>query len=164
MLQRSTDNLTTRILVPTGALGISFESDAFARGVNSHPNIICVDGGSTDSGPYYLGTATSKYSRAVTKAEWRQLMLARQRANVPLVIGTCGTCGTDASVDWMLDITREICEELGQKVRVAALYSSQSVEHVQQALGSGRVTPLEGAPEISAETLAQCTNIVALAG
>lgn len=163
-MRSNTSNQTTRVLVPTGALGISFTASAFARGVESKPDVICVDGGSTDSGPYYLGTGTSKYSRAVTKAEWRELMIARDKAQVPLVIGTCGTCGTDASVDWMLSITREIAEELGQTVKVATLYSSQPVERVQDALKSGRVTPLEPAPEISEESLAACSNIVALAG
>lgn len=164
MQQRNTSNQTTRVLVPTGALGISFTASAFARGVESKPDVICVDGGSTDSGPYYLGTATSKYSRAVTKAEWRELMIARDKAQVPLVIGTCGTCGADASVDWMLSITREIAEELGQTVKVALLYSSQPAERVQAALKAGRVTPLEPAPDISEESLAECANIVALAG
>jgi len=164
MQQRNTNNQTTRVLVPTGALGISFTASAFARGVESKPDVICVDGGSTDSGPYYLGTGTSKYSRAVTKAEWRELMIARDKAQVPLVIGTCGTCGADESVDWMLAITREIAEELGQTVKVATLYSSQPIERVQEALKAGLVTPLEPAPEISVASLAECTNIVALAG
>jgi hypothetical protein len=164
MQQRNTGNLTTRILVPTGALGISFSEQAFARGVNSKPDIICVDGGSTDSGPHYLGSGTSKYSRAVTKAEWRQLMIARAKAEVPLVIGTCGTCGADESVDWMLSITREIAEELGQTVKVATLYSSQPPERIKEALRDGRITPLAPAPDISESSLDECANIVALAG
>ncbi len=156
--------MTTRILVPTGALGISFSEEAFARGIAAKPDIICVDGGSTDSGPYYLGTGTSKYSRAATKEEWRRLMVAREEAGVPLVIGTCGTCGADSAVDWMLSITRELAEELGQKVKIAALYSSQRAEGVKTALQDGRIAPLSPAPDISGERLDQTENIVALAG
>lgn len=156
--------MATRILVPTGALGISFSEEAFARGVAAKPDIICVDGGSTDSGPFYLGTGTSKYSRAATKEEWRRLMVAREKAGVPLVIGTCGTCGADSAVDWMLSITRELAEELGQKVKIAALYSSQPATIVQTALEDGRIAPLSPAPEISAAVLDKTENIVALAG
>ena len=156
--------MTTRILVPTGALGISFSEEAFARGVAAKPDIICVDGGSTDSGPFYLGTGTSKYSRAATKEEWRRLMVARAQAGVPLVIGTCGTCGADDAVEWMLSITRELAEELDQKVKIAALYSSQPAAVVQTALRDGRVAPLSPAPEISDAALGQIENIVALAG
>ena len=53
--------MPTRVLVPTGALGITFDRAALARGVAAKPDIIAVDGGSTDSGPYSLGSGTSKY-------------------------------------------------------------------------------------------------------
>ena len=155
---------STRVLVPSGVLGISFDRAALARGVASQPDIICIDGGSTDSGPFYLGTGTSKYSRAVTKTEWRELMLARAQAGVPLVIGSCGTCGTDDTVDWMLEITREIAAELGQSVKVATLKSSQPVERVERARVAGRVHPLAPSAELDATDLAGCVNTVALAG
>ena len=67
----------TKVLIPTGALGLGFDSDALDAGVAAAPDIIAIDGGSTDSGPYYLGTGTSKYSRNTTKSEWRALMVAR---------------------------------------------------------------------------------------
>jgi hypothetical protein len=156
--------MPTRVLVPTGALGITFDRAALARGIAAKPDIIAVDGGSTDSGPFSLGSGTSKYSRAATKSEWRDLMIARAEAGVPLVVGSSGTCGTDATVDWMYGITREVAAELGQRIKVARLYSSQPAERVSQALAAGRVLPLTPAPPISAETLAAMRNIVALAG
>ena len=128
------------------------------------PDIIAIDGGSTDSGPHYLGTGTSKYSANSTKAEWRELMAARREAGVPLLIGTAGTCGADDAVDWLLDITREIAAETGERLKVAVLKSGQPAARVAHALGAGKVTPLVPAPEISPEILDSCTNIVALAG
>ncbi len=156
--------MPTRVLVPSGVLGLGFDRAALARGVAMHPDIIAIDGGSTDSGPFSLGAGQSKYSRAATKAEWRDLMLARAEAGVPLVIGTAGTCGADATVDWMFDITAELAAELGQSLRVARLYCNQPADRVTQALREGRVLPLTPAPEISEDGLAAMTNIVALAG
>src|SRR5689334_12235480 len=156
--------MPTRVLVPTGALGITFDRAALARGLAASPHIIAVDGGSTDSGPFSLGSGTSKYSRAATKSEWRDLILARAEAGVPLVIGTAGTCGTDAAVDWMFDITRDLATELGHRLKVARLYSSQPAARIAQALADGRISPLSPAPELSAEALAAMSNIVALAG
>lgn len=153
-----------RVLIPTGALGLGFDRDALAAGVRAQPDIIAIDGGSTDSGPHYLGTATSKYSRQSIKSEWRELMLARAEAGVPLVIGTCGTCGVDASVDWMLDITRELASELSQSLKVASLYSSQPAERVRKALGANRIRALTPAPPIDESIIDGCSNIVALAG
>jgi acyclic terpene utilization AtuA family protein len=156
--------MPTRVLVPTGALGITFDREALARGIAAKPDIIAVDGGSTDSGPYSLGSGTSKYSRAATKSEWRDLMAARVEARVPLVIGTSGTCGTDATVDWMFEVTRELAAELGQRAKVARLYSNQSSNRAAKALAEGRITPLSPAPPISEEALGAMSNIVALAG
>ncbi|RMC32418.1 acyclic terpene utilization AtuA family protein [Paracoccus alkanivorans] len=153
--------MPTRVLVPSGVLGLGFDRKALARGVAMKPDIICIDGGSTDSGPFSLGAGQSKYSRAATKSEWRILMQARAEAGVPLVIGTAGTCGTDSTVDWMHDITTELAEELGQSLKIARLYSGQPVGRIARALEAEDVTPLPPAPEIRLDDL---TNIVALAG
>jgi hypothetical protein len=154
----------TRVLVPAGALGLGYDRAALDRGVRNRPDIIAVDGGSTDSGPSYLGRGVSKYSRAATKAEWRELMRARASAGVPLVIGTAGTCGTDSAVDWLLDITREIAAEDGHAVRVATLRSDQPKDRLRAALAEGRLRPLPAAPEVSEAVIDGCTHIVALAG
>ncbi len=156
--------MPTRVLIPSGVLCLGFDREALARGVAMKPDLIAIDGGSTDSGPWSLGAGQSKYARSVTKSEWRELMLARAEAGVPLVIGTTGTCGADACVDWMFEITQELASELGQSLRIARLYSGQPAARITDALAAGRIKPLTPAPEISAETLAEMTNIVALAG
>jgi len=154
----------TRVLVPSGALGLNYDKQALRRGLAAKPDIIAIDGGSTDSGPAYLGRGVSKYSRSSTKVEWQGLMEARARAGVPLVIGTAGTCGADSAVDWMLDITREIAADLGQSVKIAVLRSSQDGADMARAYADGRITALPNAPEISAQVFTDCSNIVALAG
>ena len=75
----------TRILVPSGALGLGYDAAALKRGIEARPDLIAIDGGSTDSGPYYLGKGVSKYARASTKAEWSGLIEARAQ-------GRCSTC------------------------------------------------------------------------
>ena len=152
----------TRVLVPSGALGLNYDKTALERGLAMKPDIIAIDGGSTDSGPAYLGRGVSKYSRASTKIEWQGLMEARAKADCPLVIGTSGTCGTDSTVEWMLDITREIADELGQTIKIATLKSSQ--DPAKLAAQFDRIEPLPVAPNITADTVKDCTNIVALAG
>jgi hypothetical protein len=156
--------VTTKILIPSGALGLGYDRDALMRGIELKPDLIAIDGGSTDSGPHYLGTGTSKYSRSSIKSEWRELMQARAMANVPLVIGTAGTCGADDAVDWLLDITREIATETDQNVAVAVLKSGQPADRVINALDQGRIAPLEPVIDIDHSVLQSCTNIVALAG
>jgi hypothetical protein len=156
--------MPTRVLVPSGVLGLGFDRAALARGVAMRPDIIAIDGGSTDSGPFSLGAGQSKYARSATKSEWAEIMAARRIAGVPLVIGTAGTCGADATVDWMADITAEIAAATGESLRVARLYSGQPADRVAEALAAGRVRPLTPAPDITADGLHAMTNIVALAG
>ena len=154
----------TRILVPSGALGLGYDADALARGIANRPDLIAIDGGSTDSGPSYLGRGVSKYARSSTKAEWAGLIDARARAGCPLVIGTAGTCGSGSAVDWLVEITRECLAERGETARIAVLKSDQPAARVIGALEAGRIAPLAPAPEIDAELIESCTNIVALAG
>ncbi len=156
--------MPTRVLIPAGALGLGFDVAALWRGIETRPDIIVIDGGSTDSGPHYLGTGTSKYSRAATKAEWKLLMEARARAGVPLAIGTAGTCGTDAMVDRMYDITCEIAAELGQSLKIARLYSEQDPAAVEAALKAGKIRPLWPEQPLDETVPDTCSHIVALAG
>lgn len=150
----------TRVLIPSGALGLGYDARALARGVALQPDLIAIDGGSTDSGPSYLGRGVSKYARASTKAEWAGLIAARAKAGCPLVIGTAGTCGTDSTVDWLLDITREILAETGQTATIATLKTEQDPSRIAQAT----LTPLSGAPDVTPDIITDCTHIVALAG
>lgn len=150
----------TKILIPSGALGLGYDTEALARGVALKPDLIAIDGGSTDSGPSYLGRGVSKYARESTKAEWAGLVRAAHQASCPLVIGTAGTCGTDSMVDWLFEITQEILAEDGRTAKIATLKSSQNPQDIAQT----DITPLSGAPEVSKETIRTCTNIVALAG
>ena len=156
--------IETKILVPAGALGIPYDRAALARGLEAGPDLIAIDGGSTDSGPHYLGTGTSKYSRSATKADWGELMAARAAAGVPLLIGTAGTCGADSAVDWMLDITLEIAGERGEQLKIVTLKSGQDSNGITEAFEAGRLTALDAAPAIDTDIIRDTSNIVALAG
>ena len=153
-----------KVLVPSGVLGLGFDLEALNNGVKNNPDIISIDGGSTDSGPYSLGSGTSKYSRAAIKAEWKSLMIAREKANVPLVIGSCGTCGTNGMVDWMENITIELAEELNQNIKIAKLYCQQEKNFIKKKFQLSKIFPLNPAPMLNDHLIEEMTNIVALAG
>ena len=153
-----------KVLVPSGVLGLGFDLEALKNGVKNNPDIISIDGGSTDSGPYSLGSGTSKYSRAAIKAEWKSLMIAREKANVPLVIGSCGTCGTNGMVDWMENITIELAEELNQNIKIAKLYCQQEKTFIKKNFQLSKIVPLNPAPMLNDQLIEEMTNIVALAG
>ena len=44
-----------KVLSPTAILGYGFPEASFLRGIEQKPDLIAVDAGSTDPGPFYLG-------------------------------------------------------------------------------------------------------------
>jgi len=155
---------STKVLVPSGVLGLGFDLKALNSGIKKKPDIIAIDGGSTDSGPYSLGSGSSKYSRAAVKAEWKILMEAREKANIPLIIGSSGTCGTDGMVDWMEEITIELAKELDQNLKIAKLYCEQQKDYIKTNYKNNKISSLNPAPNLDINLIDDMTHIVALAG
>lgn len=153
-----------KVLAPAGALGAGVRPDEVEAGLAAGAHVIAVDAGSTDSGPAYLGTGKSKYSRAAVKRDLSILMAARAKAGIPLLVGSCGTSGCDDAVDWTLDIVREIAAEQGASPRIAVLYSEQDKAALKARNAEGRIRPLPPMGELDDETLEACVHIVALLG
>ena len=162
MAGRLTD--TVNVLVPVGALGTGVRAQDLAAGIALGAHVIACDAGSTDSGPAYLATGKSKYARDAIKTDLALLMKAQATSGLPLLIGSCGTSGCDAALDWTRDIALEIAQDLNIRPRIALLYSEQQPAMMEAMAKDGRITPL--APLIDSEPgrFAACDRIVALMG
>jgi hypothetical protein len=155
---------TVSVLVPTGALGAGVRESDVAAGLAAGADAIACDAGSTDSGPAYLATGRAKYSRDAVKTDLAILMRAQARSGLPLLIGSCGTSGCDAALDWMRDMALEIAREHGLSPRIALLYSEQPASLMQEKAQAGRVKPLPQMTDDGAERFGRCEHIVALMG
>ena len=133
---------TVNVLVPTGALGIGVREADFTPANMAGAHAIACDAGSTDSGPAYLATGRAKYSRDAVKHDLRILMRAQSAERIPLLIGSCGTSGSDAALDWTRDIALEIAREEGLAPRIALLYSEQPPSLMAERARAGRIEPL----------------------
>lgn len=153
-----------KILMPIGNLGIGIKPDDMKLGMAMKPDAIAVDAGSTDSGPAYLANGIHKYQRRMLKHDLELCITSARNANIPFLVGTCGTCGTDSVVDVFYDITQEILAEHGLHAKVARIYSQQNPEILKRKFEEGKIHALPGAPEITGETFDKCANIVALCG
>ncbi|MFC5803083.1 acyclic terpene utilization AtuA family protein [Streptomyces formicae] len=152
------------MLVPSGMLGAGFDPATVERGLTLNPHVIAVDGGSTDSGPYYLGTGTAKTTAAAVARDLRILLDAAARAGIPLVVGSCGTGGTDSGVDWVAGIAEDILAETGLGLKIARIYSEQNSTFLKEQLDAGRIQPLAPLGPLEAATLEDCTHIVGMMG
>jgi hypothetical protein len=145
-------------------LGSGFEAEPVRRAILAGVDAVAIDAGSTDSGPYYLGAAASRATVEALRRDLRILLTASRAAGVPLLVGSCGTSGTDAGVDMTARIAEEVAIEEGLSFRLARIYSEQSTEDVRDALAAGRVRPLPPAPELDETAVRGCAHIVGVMG
>lgn len=153
-----------RVLVPTGMIGAGFTQESVDRGLALGADVIAVDGGSTDSGPYYLGSGTPKTSTAAVARDMRMLLRAAAKARIPLIVGSCGTSGADSGVDWLASITAEDLAEDDLRLRVATIYSEQEPAYLRERLAEGAIHPLPPHGPLDAATIDGCERIVGMMG
>jgi hypothetical protein len=155
---------SVRVLVPVGMLGGGFPASTIDRGIALGADIIAVDGGSTDSGPHYLGTATAKTARGAVVRDLANLVPVAKRAGIPLIVGSCGTSGTDRGVEWIRAIVDQVAKEAALSISVGCIFSELDPILLEDKRTAGTIRPLAPADELDAAMLASCTHIVGLMG
>jgi hypothetical protein len=156
--------IAIRVIFPVGMLGAGFPAATIERGLAMGAHAIAVDGGSTDSGPYYLGTATAKTTAEAVRRDLHVLLVGARVAGVPLIVTSCGTSGTDAGVDWVATMVRDIAAQERLSLRLARIYSEQDHGTVLDALSRQTARPLPPAGPLRPETVRSCSHIVAVMG
>lgn len=147
----------------TGQLGTGFLEESLRAAVIDADFIGC-DAGSTDPGPYYLGSGKAQGSRAAIKRDTRLILQAGIAHGIPVLIGSAGTAGTRVQLEWMLDIVRELAREHGWHFTLGAIDTELDRGYLLNQLKSGRISPLDPAPEFDADTIAGAAHMVAMAG
>ena len=153
-----------KVLVPAGMLGAGIDRRQVKYGIACGAHAIAVDSGSTDSGPSYLARAVSKMNRDAIRHDMEVMMSEAHEARIPILVGTCGTCGADAAVDWTRDIVMDVARGLGIRPKIACLYSEQRAGLLKQKNAQGLITALEPMGPLTDDLLQRCEHIVALMG
>lgn len=156
--------LPIRLMATTGILGYGFTEEAFHAGVAMKPDLIACDAGSSDPGPHYLGSGTAFVSRAAAKRDLALMVTAGCAHKIPVMIGSAGGSGSDAQVDWVLDILDEICRENALSPKVCVIRTQQAKDKLQQKHAAGKIAPLGPIGELSADDIDAAARIVAMAG
>ena len=128
------------------------------------PDLIAVDAGSTDPGPFYLGEGVSFTDRGAVKRDLEIMITTGIREKIPVVIGTAGGSGAKPHLEWCADIIREIAKEHDLHFKMAMIHADMDKEEMKKALAEGKITPLDPAPQLTAEDIDATTNIVGQMG
>ncbi len=153
-----------KILSPTAILGYGFPEASFLRGMAEKPDLIAVDGGSTDPGPYYLGAGKAFTDRTGVKRDLRYMLVAGVRAGIPVVIGTAGGSGAAPHLEWCRQIILEIAREEKLSFTMAVIPTDVDKATVHAALDAGLIEALDLVPPLTHAAIDASPNIVAQAG
>src|SRR5258708_17490 len=96
-----------RFVAAAGAVGGGIDAKSLDEAMAERPHFIAADAGTTDAGPYSLGSGNPAFAREMVKHDLALMLRAGKRAGIPVLIGSAGTAGADAHVDWTLEIASE---------------------------------------------------------
>ena len=158
------ETLPTRILTPAGILGYGIAVEDFWACIDRGVDLIAIDAGSTDPGPYQLGLGAALVPEESFERDLRPLIQAVGRHGIALHIGSAGGAGTRQQVDDMVALIDRIAREEGFTLRLATVYADVPAAVVTGLLASGLMRPDVRGDLPSAADVDSCTAIVAQMG
>lgn len=152
------------IYSPTAILGYGYPQESLREAIDHGVDYIGVDAGSTDPGPYYLGSGKPLVPDGQVYRDLRGLIKASVKLGSPLIIGSAGGAGAKPHVDKVLELTVKAASIVSQ-LRIAVIYSDVKPSTFMKYIIEGRVAgPADpGAPAINSDKL-QSSVIVAQNG
>src|SRR6266849_4525855 len=122
-----------KALAATGNLSTGFQEESLVRAVQQGADFVGCDAGTTDSGPYYLGSGNPRGPREGTKRNLRLMIREALNARIPVIIGSAGHAGGTPHLNWTLEIVRELARENAWHFKLAAIDSEVPKEHLVKA-------------------------------
>ena len=153
-----------KILTPTGMFGYGIPAEHFWRGIERGPDVMIVDAGSTDPGPYLLGLGRMIVDRQAYLHDLALVLRAVAEHRIPLIISSAGGSGIDTHVDQMIELIRGIAAEQGWTFKVAAIYADIPRDVIHERLDGGRIMPCGSSGELTHDAIDGATSIVAQMG
>jgi hypothetical protein len=152
-----------RALAATGQLGTGFLEESLRAGAEG-ATFIGSDAGSTDQGPYYLGSGATQTSDAAARRDLKAMLSVAMSAGIPVLVGTAGTAGGRPHLERTVGIVRELARANGWHFKLAAIDSELDRGFLLDAYRRGRITPLEPAPHFDEEIIERAERFVGMMG
>ena len=153
-----------KIVALCGLLGYGYSEDALRIAFEEKVDYLGVDAGSTDPGPYYLGSGKSFTDRSAVKRDVALALPLALENKTPFIIGSSGGAGSAEHLAWLKEIVLEIAEEMGLHFKLGTIYSDVTKEYVLEKLENGKITNMSDAFPLSREAVEGSTRIVSQIG
>ena len=139
-----------KIVALCGLLGYGYAPESLKNALAAELDFVGVDGGSTDPGPYYLGSGKGFVKRLQVKRDLALVLPETKKRNIPLIIGSAGGSGAKAHVDSVLEIISEIAKEQSLEFKTAVIYSDLTSDFMKkcniQSVVFGKRLKINGQP------------------
>lgn len=155
---------TLTAVAATGQLGTGFKEESITRAVEGGAAFIGCDAGSTDPGPYYLGSGKSQASSEAVRRDLRIMLRLAMEHDIPVIVGSAGTAGGRPHLDGLVRIAQDLARDNGWHFKLATVDSELDRDMLVDAYRSGRVHPLDPAPALDVNALEGAERIVGMMG
>lgn len=153
-----------KILSPTGIVGYGFPEDSFLAGVALKPDLIACDAGSTDPGPYYLGSGIPFTNAVAVERDLTLMLRAACSLGIPLVVGSSGGSGATPHLQREIDLVAKIAKKHSLTFKMAAISAEFDKGFLAAELRKGRIHRLGVAPLPTEKDIQDSAHIVAQMG
>lgn len=165
----TTAPMQMKVITPVGCIGNrGVDKESFAAAIDAEsPDVIAVDAGTIDCGPWYLGAG--KAHSPTLNIEWdisTILDLAIPR-KIPVIIGSAGGSGARKHVDSTVAIIERISRQRNHNFRMGVIYSDVEQDILLGTAKDGFIpntrSMKDGSP-LSVQDVQQSSVIVAAMG
>lgn len=153
-----------RFLSLTGMLGYGYSHEGLRHALERGVGFLAADAGSTDPGPYYLGSGQGFVKPRQVRRDLELALLAAREHRIPLIVGTAGGSGAAPHLESFLGTLGDVAREHSLHFRLAIIRADIDPEAVVDALRGGRVHPCGPVPELTEERIHSCTHLVGQMG
>ncbi len=148
-----------------GMLGYGYDTGNFEKKISDcNIDFIGVDAGSTDPGPYYLGSGNNFVKDRQVIRDIEPALTAAFQNKIPLIIGSAGGAGSKQHVEKTLSLLRSIAEKNLLHFKTAVIYSDIDRSVIRNALNRGDIATCGNSGELRPEMIAESKNIVGQMG
>ena len=153
-----------KIVALCGLLGYGYSEEALRVAFSEKVDFIGVDAGSTDPGPYYLGSGKSFTDRSAVKRDISLALPLALEQKAPFIIGTAGGAGSNLHVEWLKEIICEVAKEQGLHFKLGTIYSDVTKEYVIEKLNAGKIKNLSEHFSLTHKAVEESERIVSQIG
>ena len=153
-----------KIVALNGLLGYGYSKEALDIAFSEKVDYLGVDAGSTDPGPYYLGSGKSFTDRGAVKRDLTFALVKALEHKAPFIIGTAGGAGSAEHVAWLKEILLEVANEQKLKFKLGTILSDVSTEYVLEKFDNGKLINMSSEFPADRNGIKESTRIVSQIG